>query len=167
LTTGNTDNSSLNTILYTMRFMPNIKTLIWGDGIYTEPSTGGYYMNTDLGFMRGILYFGIFGVILIYTMVLAAIRKIGKKSYFTGFMILITFITFEYKGEIWYSLFPLLLIVILLNDYGTSKQCFYGDNFVIPMSQMICQQDEIISIRTANHLANKYAHEYKLRLKGR
>ena len=54
--------SSSSHMLNDMLFMPSMQQLVFGDGMYTDAY--GYYMKTDLGFMRLILYFGIPGLIL-------------------------------------------------------------------------------------------------------
>lgn len=64
---------SSNDILRKMYIFPdNLKTWIIGDGYfenpyYTDPNyigprTGGYYMNTDVGYLRFIFYSGIIGL---------------------------------------------------------------------------------------------------------
>lgn len=66
---------SSNNILKDMFIFPeNMKTWIVGDGYfenpfykdpyYIGPVTGGYYMNTDVGYLRFIFYFGLIGLIL-------------------------------------------------------------------------------------------------------
>lgn len=55
-------------------FPDNMKTWIVGDGYFENPFykdpyyiglvTGGYYMNTDVGYLRFIFYFGLIGLIL-------------------------------------------------------------------------------------------------------
>lgn len=51
--------------LATLYFMPEQFTLILGDGIYLT-ETGGYYMSTDVGYIRIALYGGIIGSFLFY-----------------------------------------------------------------------------------------------------
>ncbi len=116
-TEGTTDNYSLDNILHEMVFLPGFRTIMFGSGYYTDPFTGGYYMSTDLGFMRLVLFYGISGVLIVYCMMLSLIKDIGSKSVFLGISILILFIGLEYKGEIWYSLFPLLLLIFMLYNY--------------------------------------------------
>lgn len=64
---------SSNEILKTMFILPdNLKTWIIGDGYfdnpfnidpnYIGPKYGGYYMATDVGYLRFIFYFGIIGL---------------------------------------------------------------------------------------------------------
>ena len=64
---------SSNEILKNMyRFPESIKTWIIGDGYIENPKndpyfigklTGGYYMGTDVGYLRFIYYFGLIGLI--------------------------------------------------------------------------------------------------------
>ena len=66
-----------NEILKNMYVFPdNLKTWIIGDGYfgnpyysdsepyYVGPKMGGYYMGTDVGYLRFIFYFGLFGLFL-------------------------------------------------------------------------------------------------------
>lgn len=66
---------SSNDRLQSMYVYPdNIKTWIIGDGYFSNPIntdpyfigkiTGGYYMGTDVGFLRYIYYFGLIGLIV-------------------------------------------------------------------------------------------------------
>ena len=54
--------------LFTMYHMPdNIMTYIIGDGYFSDPSNPEkYYMGTDVGFLRLILYFGLPGMIVYF-----------------------------------------------------------------------------------------------------
>ncbi len=51
------------TKMFNMYFVVPVKTLAVGDGIYSAVD-GGYYMNTDVGYMRVLLYMGIPGLLL-------------------------------------------------------------------------------------------------------
>lgn len=88
-----------------MYFMPSLKTLIIGDGMYIEESTGRYYMHTDVGFMRAILYFGVFGCLLNYALFFVFWNGIWKMTkadkQWRGFLVcfLLVFIVLEMKGE--------------------------------------------------------------------
>lgn len=42
-----------------MYFLPKASTLLFGDGLYTEPGSQSYYMHTDVGYMRTVLYGGL------------------------------------------------------------------------------------------------------------
>ena len=63
LSTGSLSTSSSNHTL-SMFYMPNTSTLLFGDARYMDGIK--YYGNTDVGYLRYILYFGIFPSLLIY-----------------------------------------------------------------------------------------------------
>lgn len=71
-------NVSSNDRLRTMYVFPdNAKTWILGDGYFSNPIntdpyfvgkvTGGYYMGTDVGYLRFIFYFGLIGLVAFST----------------------------------------------------------------------------------------------------
>ncbi|MEF8569076.1 hypothetical protein U9199_20075 [Escherichia coli] len=92
--------------LQSMYFLPNdTSTIFFGDGKYT--TADGYYMSTDAGYMRFMLYFGILGSLLpyfgflylcFYTINRTKINT-KKSKWFFGGIILLSFI-YHYKGEI-------------------------------------------------------------------
>ncbi|MEY0859955.1 hypothetical protein AB7239_19625 [Providencia alcalifaciens] len=102
LETGSFSVSSTE-ILQRMYFLPSdTLTILFGDGRYTN-ADHSYYMNTDAGYMRFLLYFGLLGSIVPYIgfiyicMYLSKINK-NNKLFFLGVLIL-SFI-YHYKGEI-------------------------------------------------------------------
>lgn len=102
-----------------MYYMPNIFTFLFGDGMYTD-TNGSYYGHTDVGFMRIILYSGICGLILIYSLVIYLAKTVIKASnsiIFKRFIFLSTILFFvlEMKGESYQRaimmLYPFILIL--------------------------------------------------------
>lgn len=69
-----------------------------GDGLYDI--NGAYYMNTDAGYMRTVLYFGIFGLILM-CLTQFSILAVGGSWREKAFCLLavIMLMVFQYKGE--------------------------------------------------------------------
>lgn len=65
-----------------MYFMPSAKTLIIGDGLYVNPyDTTRYYMDTDAGYMRHILFYGMVGCLLtaaLYAIIFYQMFKFSK-----------------------------------------------------------------------------------------
>ena len=70
-------------------FPDNAKTWIIGDGYFNNPYsdpnflgevTGGYYMDTDVGYLRFIFYFGVVGLVIFAAMILYA-GKICRMRY--------------------------------------------------------------------------------------
>lgn len=92
-------------------FSPSEKTLVFGDGYWLGLDGSGYYGRTDVGFMRNILYGGIFYTGLLYSLVLVflfilyqALKNCGKKgSGFIIFLMSVQFLLFELKGDITFS----------------------------------------------------------------
>lgn len=78
-----------NNILKRMYIFPdNMKTWLIGDGYmenprkdpyYTGEITGGYYMDTDVGYIRFIFYFGIFGLLSFISFFLSITQGCMKK----------------------------------------------------------------------------------------
>lgn len=89
-----------NDKLFTMfRFPDNVKTWVIGDGYFNNPRSDeyyvgymwkGFYMGTDVGYLRFIYYFGLIGLILysIYMIVAGKICMDRFKGYNALFAIL-------------------------------------------------------------------------------
>ena len=65
---GKLDSSSVNDMLENMIFFPDsLDQWLIGDGYLEDPVvSGNNYMGTDLGYLRFLFYFGIFGSLCIY-----------------------------------------------------------------------------------------------------
>ncbi|MEE0887573.1 MAG: hypothetical protein UIB61_11770 [Treponema sp.] len=89
-------------------FSPSDETLLFGDGYWLGLHGSGYYGKTDVGFMRNILYGGVFYSLLLYSLIVVflfflylKLKQEKKKG--TGFLIFVMFIQFllfELKGDI-------------------------------------------------------------------
>lgn len=88
--------SSFNHLVNDMIIFPNNPiTLIFGDGIYNLP-TGGYYMGTDIGYLRHLFFGGII---------------------FSTFVLLLPFALYDINRDKMF-LFALIPIVLLLHFKG-------------------------------------------------
>ena len=78
----------------------SVKTFFVGDGIYTVNQNGveSYYMNTDVGYLRKLLYFGIIGFAISLAFQLCIFGKVENKKEFVLIMCLL--LVLELKGEI-------------------------------------------------------------------
>jgi len=110
--------------LATLYFMPEQFTLILGDGVYVDEA-GGYYMSTDVGYIRVALYGGIVGSVLFYfsfafLMYIAYIQtklKFGRQfSYGIVIYSLLIFLV-NAKGSIFFDGFIAIKLLML---YTTS-----------------------------------------------
>ena len=108
-TGGKVETASSNE-LQAMYFVPEPSTFLIGDGYYVNPyDTTRYYMDTDAGYMRHILFYGIVGCLLmttIYGMIFLKIYKsstvLGKSNSLKLFSILVAFYFFlsHVKGDL-------------------------------------------------------------------
>ena len=116
ITTGSFNNYSANRLLNEMIFVPEGHTLLLGDGRYVDPVSGSYYMMTDSGFMRQILFWGAGITGIMYAFWLYSLSTI-KRDATIKIMLLIMCFIFEVKGEVYYEIMPLFLIIALI-DYS-------------------------------------------------
>lgn len=110
--------------LWDMWFVPEPSTLVFGDGFYTSPTSGRYYMGTDVGFIRPILFFGSFFMMAIFVVPAALSIGIGIKSRLNSFfaaMILLTLFIFEVKAEVVFLLIP-ILIILFIAEFSQQKR---------------------------------------------
>lgn len=120
--TGELYTVSSDIVFQKMIFMPETNTLLFGDGYYTDIDGEGYYKSTDVGFMRPILFYGLFFTIIGYLSILIPILNIIVESIrekeiskiFMSISCLIALIAIEIKGEIFYRFLPLIAIYIIL-----------------------------------------------------
>ena len=120
VTTGSFNNYSADRLLNDMIFMPEGHTLLFGDGRYVDPVTGSYYMRTDSGFMRQILFWGAGITGIMYAFWLYSLSTI-KRDFPIKIMLLIMCVLFEIKGEVYFEMLPLFLIIALI-DYSNLKE---------------------------------------------
>ncbi len=130
------ESSSTNELVNDMLFMPEAKTLIFGDGIYTLPD-GSYYLGTDSGYMRTLLMAGVSSVFLIFFDVylfLCISRKLKTAGFrHTGLLfgtLSSMTLVLQIKGEVlgsnvMYHLLPLFILFVTtlhLNKITTTSE---------------------------------------------
>lgn len=116
--TGEFSTSSTE-ILWDMWFIPDFKTFLIGDGYYTSPLTSGYYMATDVGFLRPMLFFGSFYTLVYYLIPIISAYEISKRnieSKLLAFMLILSLFIFEIKGEVVLLFTPIILIIFVANN---------------------------------------------------
>lgn len=97
---GNGFTTSSTEMLSGMYFPVSTKTFLLGDGQYTS-EFGGYYMSTDAGYMRQILYFGLFGfAVMLLFQLMFFLYKQNKKTKVFSAMIIVLLMILHYKGEV-------------------------------------------------------------------
>ena len=109
ITTGDMQDGSFNEL----KSMWNVEiaedTFVYGDGRYSED--GSYYMHTDVGFIRNILFWGIVGFIISYGLTICSIMSLKRISGLFAVLFFIVFVIFEYKGASYYALLPVIFIL--------------------------------------------------------
>lgn len=122
--------------LQTMYVFPdNLKTWIIGDGYFSSPRdvdpyfigkiVGGYYMGTDVGYLRFIFYFGIIGLIAFSAVIIKAGTMIMKiypdnKIVFV-FLMLVNFICWFKVATDLFLIFALFGAQKLLQEDDTAE----------------------------------------------
>lgn len=64
---------------------------LFGTGWFTDPNTGSYYLQTDVGYVRNYLFGGIFWLLLIYSFSLFIFVKSYRYSVIANNKLLVTF----------------------------------------------------------------------------
>jgi len=112
--------SSGDKLAYGMYFLPDFPTLIFGDGRYTN-GDNSYYMYTDAGYMRLILYSGIIGMLLLYLsfcfLSICAVKNLKyarqKNAVKIVFIAVLMLFIEEYKGDAFEILFGFVSVLLL------------------------------------------------------
>ncbi|GAB2479902.1 hypothetical protein GCM10008929_01950 [Alkalibacterium psychrotolerans] len=113
--------------LWSMYFVPELRTLLLGDGFYTNLQTGTYYMRVDVGFLRPVLFGGLPQLIISYLVPLIMTIGVGlmrKENRFLAFLIILTLFIFEVKGEVVIPLIP-PMYSLFLSEAATEKSAAY------------------------------------------
>lgn len=129
---GSFNISSLDS-LKNMYFEINPMTFLIGDGQYTTES-GRYYMNTDVGYLRVILFMGIIGFFLLFLMQVFIIKpRLGKETLLKK-MLVFLLLVLSLKGEVivWGQSIVATVILFSLqnldNKYNLKSQ--YGEKTI-------------------------------------
>jgi hypothetical protein len=73
------ETGSTNVLFEKMYFKIDFNTFFFGDGYYLDPDGDNFYMNTDAGYMTQILYYGIFGSLILYSIFIFIFYNVDKK----------------------------------------------------------------------------------------
>lgn len=106
--------------------IPDLKQFLFGDGRYTKEQ--GYYMDTDIGYLRDIYYFGVFGLICIYSFIFSFLKCINKNiatKEYRSFLVFVflNIIILEIKGSMWDGAIIYLSMFYFISKYeqGATK----------------------------------------------
>lgn len=96
----------------------SLKTYLIGDGLYTDSINGTYYMQTDIGILRLIYYFGVFGLFayLFFQFQMVYGAYLRNRKYKNMFVIIFFYcLVLNYKG--FTDLFFLNILFFINNTY--------------------------------------------------
>ena len=110
-------------------FPDNLKTWLIGDGYFINPRetdpyftgkiTGGYYMGTDIGYLRFIFYFGVIGLLtfmaFFYKVTHTCIRFFGEYKHLFVMFLAINFIVWLKVATDIFLVFALFLMLEFSN----------------------------------------------------
>ncbi|PVX40460.1 hypothetical protein C8D76_10327 [Pasteurella langaaensis DSM 22999] len=120
--------SSTDTLINKHLFMPTLKQLLIGDGMYYQPNGWSYYGGSDSGFIRQALYGGVGYIIICFLFTAYFVKRIAD-NWFNGswiFILSTLFLlsvlnikadTYAYPG----IMFTFLMFVSLFGDKGKLK----------------------------------------------
>lgn len=106
-----------------------LKTYLIGDGLFSDISTGSYYMGTDIGILRLIYYFGIFGLVtyLIFQFKITYAAYSKNKDYKYMFLVFYLYmVILNYKGFT-----DLFFLIILFYINNTAENKFSDEKNII------------------------------------
>jgi hypothetical protein len=110
---GNIETKSTNRLKEMYVFPASIKTWIIGDGYWSNPTGKGYYMQTDVGYLRLIYYFGCIGlgiyIFYQYYLVRITFSIINEKVFM--WMVFVYFLILNLKGFSDLSSFIMLFLI--------------------------------------------------------
>ena len=120
------ETSSTNRMAEMLILPDSIGTWLMGDGRFTDPS-GGYYMHTDIGYIRMLFYFGLpitlffIYVLFRYSKILYSIKPSRVLKYFF-ITIFFWFIILNIKGFAFHSYYFTLFLIFLTFSEGTRNK---------------------------------------------
>lgn len=115
---GELETSSTNTLQSMYVFPETVKTWWLGDGKF-HTKFGGFYMNTDVGYLRNLYYWGICGSILMYVIQFRYFKlvfNLTNENIMKGMCITFLLWTYLYNiKEFWFAdIYWALLLIALL-----------------------------------------------------
>ena len=124
--------TTTTTILSRQIYWPGSNTFFFGDG-FNSSISGNNYKGVDVGYMRMIFYFGIFGVLLAlitFGFSMSCLKSNHSKWNFIIISLFLLVAIFEIKGETILTVLPVSISLSLCNNYDCSKRTsfIYGTN---------------------------------------
>lgn len=128
-----------NNVLHDMYRFPNtVRTWIIGDGYFENPAMDpyyighmwkGFYMGTDVGYLRFIFYFGLIGLCAISLfMIRTGIVSVKKFPHYSILFILLILINFIVWFKVATDMLPILALFLMI---GTEEDKVYMERLLV------------------------------------
>ena len=122
--------TSLTHMFRDMYFKLSPKQILFGYGRFTDPD-GRFYMHTDVGLMRNLLYFGIFGTIVLYYYHIKTLfyNAYDRPKRIVAYFLLLISMVLEIKGQtMGFLIITQSMLLMICSDYDeitkeTDEQC--------------------------------------------
>ena len=125
--TGQWETNSNNILLDMIVFPDNLKTWIIGDGYfanpyhtdpyYVGPKTGGFYMGTDIGYLRFIFYFGLIGLsAFVLYFIRIVVELCGRYPEYKAMFIVLLLLNFIIWFKVSTDIFVVFALFICLGE---------------------------------------------------
>lgn len=125
---GHWETNSNNILKEMLVFPDNLKTWIIGDGYFDNPyhtdpyyvgeKTGGFYMATDIGYLRFIFYFGILGLSSFIAFFIRVVLTLIKRyPYYKAMFVFILLLNFIVWCKVSTDLFVVFAIFLSAASY--------------------------------------------------
>lgn len=125
---GSFMNSSMES-LFKMYSHVNFNSLIFGDGLYAGKN-GGYYMNTDVGYLRVMLLGGVLGLVLMFILQLKILSPKKCKERVLVYFIIFCLIILNFKGEV-FAWGEIIIPTTLLFSLQNRKESVLSSNIYL------------------------------------
>lgn len=104
-------------VLKNMWILPdNLKTWIIGDGYFNNPITGGFYMSTDVGYLRFIFYCGLIGLMVFcFYFIYLSISMASRFPYFRDAFYMLLIIVFAIWAKVSTDMFLVYALFLSLS----------------------------------------------------
>ncbi|MCE9680058.1 hypothetical protein LZP69_12880 [Shewanella sp. AS1] len=106
-------------------FVPSENTILFGDGKYIA-DTGGFYGGTDVGYLRVLLHFGLFGSLIFYFSYLLVFSRVASNfkklisvessAYFKAYVVFLFIV--QFKGNVMVDSIPALSSIFIIFNYS-------------------------------------------------
>ena len=136
---GEFETSSTNTLLSMVVFPEDLSTWVIGDGYFEnsrndinylgDATTGGFYMGTDIGYLRFIFYAGLLGLLAMSAVIIyaAVICMNNIPDYKTMFLLaaLVNFVVwFKVATDIFLFFCPFICAFVIYETFGNPEDVF-------------------------------------------